>query len=170
MNKTLRSAAAGAALLAAATLASANSTTVTVDSMLNSVVGGVALDTGVALTNGEQFTVTVPTNEIWNNSWGDANYDANANGNGFQWMQLGNLNATIGALVGQVGNGDYFVVGTNFSGTANGSGDLNLYYWDSDSFNNIGAVHATITAVPEPATFALMGLGLVAVALRRRQA
>jgi hypothetical protein len=159
----------GAALLAAATLASAATTTTTIDSVANSIGGGAAKDSFVALSAGEEFSVSVPTTELWNNSFGNPAYNADADGNTFQTLTIGSFTAAIGSLVGEIGNGDFFKVGTSYSGTAATSGDLKFFYWDSDAYNNVGAVTASISAVPEPTTIALLGLGLGLVGLSRRR-
>jgi hypothetical protein len=71
--------------------------------------------------------------------------------------------------VGQIGAGNYFVVGTNFSGVAGSSGVLKLYYWDSNNDDNSGSVAANVSVVPEPDTLALMLAGLGALAVRARR-
>ena len=77
-----------------------------------------------------------------------------------------------GALVGQIGNGGLFLVGTNYQGVAAQAGALKLFYWDSNSSDNSGFVSASISAVPEPSSWALVALGLVIVGgtARRRSA
>ena len=85
----------------------------------------------------------------------------------------GNLSAAFGTLVGQIGSGDFFAIGTSFSGVATSAGTLNLYYWDSNFADNVGSVTANVTAaIPEPASYALFlaGLGVLAFAVRRRAA
>lgn len=164
MNKISR-AVIGAALLAITGLAAA--ATVTVNANADSLGTSNGIDTGVYLTNGGAFTVTVPTNEIWNNSGGASAYDSDADGHSDQIYTIRGLTDSIGSLVGQIGDGAYFNVGTDFSGIASGSGDLKLFFFDTDTGNNPGQVTATISAIPEPANLALMGLALGAFALAR---
>jgi hypothetical protein len=86
------------------------------------------------------------------------------------WNQAG-LSLPYGTLVGKIGAGIFFEIGTLFSGPANATGELKLYYWDSNFGDNTEFVTATISAVPEPSTWAMMILGFAGVgflAYRRR--
>ncbi len=151
----------------------------TVDSKVNSISDGSALNTGIALQAGQHLTISVDPSQTWNFSGGAFGYTTNADG--FQGWGMGVQNpdgseftANIGELVGQIGTGtanagNFFVVGTSFNGVANGNGTLNLFYWDSDAWNNVGAVAADVN-VPEPASMALFGLGMLALARSRRRA
>ena len=147
---------------------------------------GAGLDTGIALTAGQAFTVSAGADDLW--SAGALPRWSNANG------LTGNLVATgsdesgqaagtligqsfglfdgfyYGELVGQIGSGAYFAIGTSFAGAANASGDLKLFYWDSNFGDNSGSVAADVSVVPEPGSVALMlaGLGIVGGLARRR--
>ena len=82
------------------------------------------------------------------------------------------------SLIGKIGanasfDNTWFKLGTSYAGSAATSGTLYLAYLDNDSFNNSGFVTATVSAVPEPGTYALMLAGLLgmgALAKRRRAA
>ena len=158
----------GAVLLAASGLAAAAATGV-VDAKTNSLIGGTAFSTGVFLGVGESFSVTANAADLWNNSGTDSTYVSNADGHSFQGGTIDGLTDYIGSLVGEIGNGPLFHVGTSFSGIAAGTGELKLFYFDSDAYNNTGSVRVAVSAVPEPANIALMGLALGAFALSRRR-
>lgn len=162
-------AALGAALLAVSGLAAATTANVVVDAQLNSLGGGTGLDTGLFLTAGESFSVSAVPTDLWNNSGVDPTYETNADGHAFQSGSLDGLYDAFGALVGEIGNGPLFHVGTSFNGVASGSGELKFFFFDSDAWNNTGAVHVAASAVPEPTNIALMGLALGAFALSRRR-
>ena len=73
------------------------------------------------------------------------------------------LSAPYGSLVGQIGNGSFFFIGTNYNGVAAASGTLSLYYFDSNYEDNTGSIVANVSAVPEPSTWAMLILGFAGV-------
>lgn len=151
---------------------------VSVDAQANSLRDGVALNTGIELVAGQHLTITVDPAQIWSFGPGNSEYEVTADGKAGWGMDATNPDGStfigmIGSLVGQIGTGtanagDFFVIGTNFDGFANASGTLNLFFWDSDAWNNDGAVNAVVS-VPEPVSMALFGLGLLALARTRRR-
>ena len=115
-------------------------------------LNAVLLSTGLPDVNGDNPNVTA------DNKIGDVSPS---------WTQNG-LTAPYGTLAGQWRRGDYFTVGT---GTAVDN-TLNLFYFDSNTGGNRGSILATVTAVPEPETYAMLlaGLGLVDFIAHRRKA
>ena len=85
------------------------------------------------------------------------------------WTQNG-LTAAYGTLVGQFNSGSFFSIGTAYTGTASTTGTLKLFYFDSNYGDNSGSVMASVTAVPEPETYAMLlaGLGVMGAIARRR--
>jgi hypothetical protein len=164
---------------------------VVVTAFTNSSSGGTGSSTGVILALGQNFTVTVDPNDLWNAGalprWSNADgltgvllatgTDESGQpfgtqiGANFGLHNQGGLNLPFGTLVGKIGVGDFFEIGTSFSGPANAAGELKLYYWDSNFSDNSQYVTAQISAVPEPSTWAMMILGFAGVgylAYRRR--
>jgi hypothetical protein len=185
-------------ILAALGLAApASAATVVVDAFANSTTGGIGADAGF-LTLGETYSVSVPLTDLWNA--GDLPRWSNANGltgpnlvatgtddshqpagtvigvNTVDWTQ-GGLTAPFGSLVGSIGGGSFFLIGTSFSGSAPASGELLLWYFDQNNADNTEHVTATVTTaittgVPEPSTWAMMILGFAgigAMTYRRRK-
>ena len=160
----------GAALLAVSGLAAAGTVSGIVDAAGNSLGGGTAFNTGVFLTSGESFSVTANPSDLWDNSWTDPTYLSNADGHAFQMGSIDGLTDAIGSLVGQIGDGPLFHIGTSdLNAVAGAAGELKLYYFDSDAYNSTGSVHIEVSAVPEPTNIALMALALGAFALTRRR-
>jgi len=187
MKKAVLVLAGAMALAISAT--SVNAAVYNVDAFANSSSSGTGLAT-LSLSAGEAYTVSVNPGDLWNAGplprWSNANGltgDLFATGSDDSGQAAGtligqnfglytqaNLTAPYGTLVGQIGSGDFFVIGTSYSGVASSSGTLNLYYWDSNNFDNTQYVTATVSAVPEPSTWALMlaGFAGLAFAVRRR--
>ena len=129
------------------------------------------LNTGITFAVGDSLVVSATG--LWN---GGACGDIDANGTGcFGNEPLTGINYF--SLIGKIGtdatfDSSWFKLGTGYTGTAATSGTLYLAYLDNDSFNNSGFVTASVTAVPEPGTYALLLAGLVGVGavVRRQQA
>lgn len=165
---------------------------VQVDALANSSTGGAGKDTGLVLALNQLFSVTVDPLDLWSAGalprWSNANGidgpDLIATGSDESlqpvgtiigrdifgdWTQ-GGLTAPYGSLVGRIGAGDFFFVGTSFVGPANAAGTLFLFYWDSLNSDNTQFITADVQAVPVPAAVWLLGSALLGVSLvgRRR--
>jgi len=176
-----------------AVVAQANAVQYTVDAYANSSSGGTGVGT-VMLDAGDWFSISVSPTDLWNAGalprWSNANgltgnlYATGSDesgqpsgiliGRNFGLWTVGSFSAPYGALVGQVGGGSFFFVGTSFNGQAANSGQLFLYYWDSNYSDNSERV--TINAdiqnnrVPEGGlTIALLATGLLGLAGLRRK-
>ena len=171
-----------ALLLFAHSIASAS--LFTVDAYSNSSTGGVGLDTGITLLQGQTLSVTADPNDLWSAGalprWSNADgliqnlYATGADESnevagtliGTNWPTLwtqSGLTAPFGSLVGEVG-GTFFVIGSNFVGPVPASGTLKLYYWDMNNYDNSHSLaDIDVSAVPEPGSFILVGVGLVAL-------
>ena len=165
---------------------SARAVTVDVFAQANSSTGGAGALTGVFLTFGQAFTVSAGPDDLW--SAGDLPRWSNADGltgdrfatgtdesteaagtkigQSFGAWDQHNLSAPYGSLVGEIGgSGIFFLIGTNFSDTANASGQLSLYYWDSNNGDNTGSISANISASAVPGPIAGAGLSGVIMVL-----
>lgn len=190
MRRSLLAIGTAAGALMAPSVASA--TTFMVDAFTNSSGGGVGLATGVMLTAGQGLTVSADPADLWNAGplprWSNANGltgnlyavagdDSGAAagtliGQNFGTFTANGLTAPYGALVGSIG-GVFKLLGTSFNGPAWNTGELSLYYWDSNNGDNSESVAVDVSAaVPEPGTWALMmvGFAVVGFGLRRRTA
>lgn len=130
---------------------SALARTVQVDARQNSVSGGNGLNTGVVVNKGQLLTITVDRRDFWFAAANDPTRRSNADGlgnpfgNNFGNFTLGDFSFLFGTLVGSLDNGQtFFQVGTRLEIIVQKSGTLRLYYWDSNSADNSGAVRALI--------------------------
>jgi PEP-CTERM motif len=154
-------AALGAALLMAP---AAHASVYTIDA---TTPYGSWLDTGMNLMAGDtyNFTVINPAT-IWS-AGNDNPYPRESTADGIppgtpgtgygQYTNAG-FTANYGALVGDAG-GHLFLIGTGPLTLSGLSGELTVGYWDSIYTDNSGTQTLSISAVPEPSTWAMMILG-----------
>lgn len=152
---------------------------------------GTGFDTGISLTTGQSFSASASVLDLW--SAGPPKRVSNANGlNGdifavagddsgqpvgthigenFGLYATGDGSFHYGSLVGRVGTttGSYFKLGTSYSGNADATGNLFLFYWDSNAHDNSGEISVNIN-VPDQGglILSLMSFGLLAFFARFR--
>ncbi|MCF6196272.1 MAG: PEP-CTERM sorting domain-containing protein [Emcibacter sp.] len=162
----------------------AHATTIDVYAAGNSSTGGGGAVTGINIGIGDHLVMTTDVNDCW--SAGPSPRESNADGlvgtggtcqptAAFgNWTQAG-VSAPYGTLMGKIGSGAFFVVGTFFDQIMAEAGALALYYWDSNSGDNSGYVTVSISQnpntgqnIPEPGILGLLGLGLGLLLFRRR--
>jgi hypothetical protein len=154
----------------------------------NSSTGGVGLAT-ITLSTGQLFNVAVDPKDLWNAGplprWSNADgltgnlYATGSDesgqsagtliGQSFGLYTQKNFSAPYGSLVGQIGSGNYFLIGTNYSAVASAGGTLYLYYWDSNNNDNTEKIVANVNVVPIPAAAWLLGTGLLGLVVIRRR-
>ncbi len=98
-------------------------------------------DTDIYVSAAERLVISVPSNETWtpesnrpHSRRSNAGRLSGPESNwGYHWEEYayGSSSFPYGTLVGQIGNGAYFPIGTFYNGIADDSGDLHLLYWDS---------------------------------------
>lgn len=171
---------AAVAVTMSLTAVSAQATTVDFDVLSREhIVSAGGLATGITLGAGEAFSVTAGLRDYWSlgaNSTRTINADGDSLATGapvFGTYTTQGQSFVFGQLIGRIGSGDFFLLGTNFAGTAANAGELFLINWDSgNGSDNSGSITAsvTLTPVPLPASgLALMGGLLGAGAMLRRK-
>jgi hypothetical protein len=168
--------------------ASARAALYNVSAISNSLTGGAGSAT-INLTEGQAFTVTADPNDIWSSGpiprWSNADglirnlYATGTDesgqvsgtliGQNWGFYAQGLFSAPYGSLVGRIGTGSFFLIGTTYSGSASTTGTLSLYYWDSNNGDNLGNIVADVSAVPIPGALLLFGPGLAGLAILRKR-
>jgi len=121
---------------------------VEVNAQANSSSGGSGKDTGINIFQGDILTVGVDPAEVWSaGSDQPCSRESNADGltECYGPLVSANLTANFGSLVGRIGEGPYFLIGTGYREEMSVSGRLYLYYWDDYSADNSGSINAVIT-------------------------
>lgn len=163
-----------------------------VDAQSNSSSGGIGLSTGINLNIGQIFNVVASPTDLWSAGalprWSNAdglvaNLFATGSdesgqlagtliGQNFGLYSQNGFSAPYGALVGEISNA-FFLIGTNFAGSAPASGELKLYYWDSNNGDNTNSINVAVRVpnqnVPEPGSLMLAGLAMAALGFRKKR-
>lgn len=125
--------------------------------------------TGLNFNIGDPLSVTADPADTWVLGSGPErviNADGFSLATGFTASSFANFDAfgqsfRFGTLVGQIGMGDFFAIGSNFVGTANAAGELSLFNWDSNVSDNSGSIsisaNINVAAVPLPYALPLFG-------------
>ena len=174
-----------------ASFSTGNAAIITVDARVNSTSGGGAgFATGLNFNAGDHFTATAGLDDLWNAGalprWSNADGlvgDLFATGSDesgeaadtligrdFGLHNQHGLSLAFGTLVGSIDN-NFFAMGTSYDGNAIATGELLLWYWDSNSGDNTESIQVKIgtAAVPEPSIIALFALGLFGLGFARRR-
>lgn len=139
------------------------------DSVSNSVLTGA--DTGLTVVAGHTYEIKVDPSDTWRIGNTLPRHEGNADGmTATRLYTLFGKTFNHGTLVGRIGDGAFFEVGTYFRGIVSASGALKLFIWDKNYLDNSGFVTAEVAPVPLPAGAPLLASALLGFfALRRRK-
>jgi hypothetical protein len=90
---------------------------------------GRPLATGIVLQAGDHLVITVPVDDTWDGGAGPFGDPTNLNANGDTTDFYGlepNTGLHYFSLIGKIGNGSFFLVGTNYDQIVTSSGTLYL--------------------------------------------
>jgi len=133
------------------------------------------IDTGLFLNPGDLLEISA--SGIWSNAPPSYNLIFGPNGNPYENIALTypGEGYPVAALMGKIGDSNYFFVGSDYSNTVINSGILCLGFNDTDYGNNWGIVNADVrispisAPVPEPSSILLLTIGVLATALFKRK-
>ncbi|SJM94774.1 putative PEP motif anchor domain protein [Crenothrix polyspora] len=159
MNKQLKFWRLATMLFIGSFATGAYATTFNVNANVNSVSGGVGLNTGITVTPGKLLVISADKQDTWSLGSGTRTGNANGLGNPFGGnfgnftKPLTNFSFLFGTLVGSLDNGlTFFPIGTRMeqSIVKSGGGTLRLYAWDANSADNSGSIAVNVEVYSGP--------------------
>lgn len=117
---------------------------VDVFAQLNSPFEGPGGQIAAELAVGDMLSISTDPKDLWSLRGGLREFSSAAGNASLGLYTLGDFTAAEGALVGQIADGAFFLIGTDYSARVDSAGFLALYAWDRVPGDNGGFITARV--------------------------